>query len=107
FRARSSPHGNAPISRRRPPAGAAGSWQSLLLATLPAGDREPRRLFLAREGARTRGRAARPAPAQAVLISIFFSFFCASGFFGSVTFSTPFSNRASILSASTPSGASK
>jgi hypothetical protein len=41
---------------------------------------------------------------QAFLIAIFFSLFCASVVFGSVTVSTPFLKFASILSASTPSG---
>jgi hypothetical protein len=41
---------------------------------------------------------------HAVLMAIFFSLFCASGLFGSVTVSTPFLKCASILSASTPSG---
>jgi hypothetical protein len=41
---------------------------------------------------------------HALLMAIFFSLFCASGLFGSVTVSTPFLKCASILSASTPSG---
>jgi hypothetical protein len=41
---------------------------------------------------------------QEALTSIFFSGFCASGFLGRVTVSTPFLKLASILSASTPSG---
>ena len=41
---------------------------------------------------------------QAALTSIFFSGFCASGFFGRVTLSTPLLNVASILLASTVSG---
>jgi hypothetical protein len=40
---------------------------------------------------------------QATLTSIFFAAICASGFFGSVTVSTPFLKLASILSVSTPS----
>src|ERR1700730_7001544 len=44
---------------------------------------------------------------HAVLMAIFFSLFCASGLFGSVTVSTPFLKCASILSASTPSGTPK
>src|SRR6516225_489247 len=41
---------------------------------------------------------------QATLTSIFFAAICASGFFGSVTVSTPFLKLASILSVSTPFG---
>ena len=44
---------------------------------------------------------------QVALTSIFLAGFCASTVFGSVTFSTPFLNAASILSASTPSGRPK
>src|SRR5260221_12436455 len=41
---------------------------------------------------------------QAALTSIFFASFCASGFLGNVTLSTPFLKAASILSVSMPSG---
>jgi hypothetical protein len=41
------------------------------------------------------------------LTLIFFAGFCASAVFGSVTLRIPFSNVASILSISTPSGRSK
>src|SRR5208282_4420783 len=41
---------------------------------------------------------------QAALTAIFFSAFCASVLFGSVTVSTPFLKLASILPVSTPSG---
>ena len=43
-------------------------------------------------------------PAYALVIAIFFSFFCASGDFGKVTVSTPFLKLAAILSGSTLSG---
>ncbi len=44
---------------------------------------------------------------HAALTSIFFAGFCASGFFGSFTVSTPFLKFASILSGSILSGSSK
>jgi hypothetical protein len=44
---------------------------------------------------------------QEAFTVIFFSAFCASDTFGSVTVSTPFLKLASILSVSTPSGTRK
>ncbi len=55
----------------------------------------------------TRCRNSEVARYAAFLISIFFSFFWACAFFGSVTVRTPFLKFASILLASTPEGTVK